>query len=62
LKLFKSKPAAKKELMRAFEKAREIPVPQHILALEKELQEVYSVANVAVEEEYELEKRARLEA
>jgi hypothetical protein len=62
LKPLKSKPAAKKELLRAFGRGREIVVPSHIVAVERELMSEYARANVAAKEEYEREKRERVEA
>lgn len=62
LKPLKTKPAAKKELLKALGTGKVIAVPQHLLDLEREMKAEYAVANVAAKEKYEQEKKVRAEA
>ncbi|RDB19989.1 hypothetical protein Hypma_013077 [Hypsizygus marmoreus] len=60
LKAWKTKPAAKKYLLAAFDATTEsIPVPKHILELENSLKEEYRLANIAAAKKYKEEQEQR---
>jgi hypothetical protein len=63
LKPLKTKSAAKKELLKAWERGgRKFVVPDHILRVEGELKEAFKVANFVAKEKYEEDEKVRLEA
>ena len=61
LKPFKSKAAAKKELLRAFGASKMLNVPQSIRGIEKELELEYATANAIAKKEREQERLVQTE-
>ncbi|KAJ4482600.1 hypothetical protein J3R30DRAFT_3286718 [Lentinula aciculospora] len=61
LKQYKTKEAAKKHLLQAFDAAHYLKVPENILLIEKELKAEYNKANVEAERLYEEKRRKEME-